>query len=79
MSEDPDKFQWKPGYKDQDGIDLVMRIKKHLVDFSYDRHLPQDHIPTQGPPLAYPVPRPINVAYNGAWGPQTRKWPANAI
>ncbi|KAK8133440.1 hypothetical protein PG984_005452 [Apiospora sp. TS-2023a] len=72
MSEDPDKFQWKPGYTDQDGIDLVMRIKKHLVDLSYDRHLHKDHIPTDGP-IVYPVPTPINVAYNGAWGPQIRR------
>ncbi|KAK8077030.1 hypothetical protein PG996_003200 [Apiospora saccharicola] len=70
MSEDPDQFQRKPGCTEQDGVDLVMSIKKHLVDLSYDRHLPRDHVPTSGEPLSYPVPNPINVAYNGAWGPQ---------
>ncbi|KAK7947716.1 subtilisin [Apiospora aurea] len=69
MSEDPDKFQWKDGYTEQDGIDLVMRIKKHIIDLSYDRHLAIDHTPACGGPLPYNLPLPINVAYNGAWGP----------
>lgn len=71
MSEDPDNFQWKDGYTDQDGINLVMRIKNHMVDLAYERHPRSDQQPDI--PLSYPLPSHFKVAYNGAWGPQIRE------
>ncbi|KAK8038460.1 hypothetical protein PG993_006871 [Apiospora rasikravindrae] len=69
MSEDPDQFQWKPNYGDAEGIQLVLRIKKNLIDLSYDRFERKDQ-DDPNDPLPYPLPTAVNVAYNGAWGPQ---------
>lgn len=78
LPENSDLVAWDPNGPDDQGYTLSQKVKKKLVDMSYERVV---HSRQLGPGinLPYPLPAHIKVAYNGAWGPQFGSLPLTWI
>jgi hypothetical protein len=71
LPENAARFQWTG-----DGPGLCRAVKQYLVAKSYRRIRMEDqNLPSLFGRPPYIVPTDINVAYNNAWGPQTRELP----
>lgn len=74
LPENADLIAWDKNGPEDQGQKLCQKVKQKLLGLSYERW-PHDKQIKPDIPLPYPVPQRINVAYNGAWGPQAGTLP----